>query len=137
MEKTQLPNLIPDKLFFRYQIFNTGYLFSLNWDGNVLVAEQFSKNSSEEEQIKIVPDQDGWADFWDEIFSIDVWGWHELYEIKCTESCVEGDEWELYIRFDEEQIESHGSNSYPSTFRDFVKAVEELTGLLINFIHED
>ena len=43
----------------------------------------------------------------------------------------------IFHIFDEEKIESYGSNSYPPTFREFIKAVEQLTGLLIEFIHEE
>ncbi len=117
MEKTQQSKLIPDKLFFRYEIFNLNYFFSLKWDCNTLIVNQFSKDPHEDEQIKIFPDTDVWTDFWDEMFLIDVWGWYELYEVKCIDLCVEGDEWELDIEFDDEKIHSQGSNSYPSTFR--------------------
>lgn len=137
MEKTQPLDPTPDKLFFSYEISNTNYFFSLNWDGNVLVAKQFSKHTSKDVNVKIIPDYDEWEEFLDELSAIDAWSWYELYEVKCVDSCVEGDEWELYIEFDEEKIESHGSNSYPPTFREFIKAVEQLTGLLIEFIHEE
>ena len=137
MEEKQLHKLVPDKLFFRYKIHQTNYFFSLNWEGNILVVKQFRKHPSKDEQIEIVPDHEAWADFWDELSIIDVWGWFELYEVKCTGSCVADDEWEVYIKFGDEHVESYGSNSYPPTFRDFIKIVEELTGVVIEFIHQD
>ena len=137
MEKTQHPQLVPSKLFFRYEIPQTNYFFSLNWEQNVLVIKQFRKHPSKDEQIKIVPDYEEWADFWEELSVIEVWGWCELYEVKCTDACVVGDEWELYIKFKDEHVESYGYNSYPPTFREFIKVVEELTGIVVEFIHQE
>lgn len=132
-----MKGILPNKLFIRYEVFNTGYFFSLTWENSVLVSKQFSNHSFVDESVEIVPDNEEWADFWDSLSEIDIWSWYELYEVKCIDSCVEGDEWEVDIELGYDQVESHGANSYPPAFREFLKAVEELTGILIEFIHED
>jgi hypothetical protein len=68
---------------------------------------------------------------------IEIWEWYDEYTVNCGDSCVEGDEWEVGIIFGDMKVESHGANSYPPTFREFLKAVEELTGILIEFIQQD
>lgn len=132
-----MTEILPNKLVFKYEIFNTGYIFSLIWDNNVLIVKKFSQHPPEDEQIQLSPNNDEWSLFWDSLYDMGIWDWYEVYEVKCMDSCVEGDEWEVNIEFGHEQIESQGSNSYPPTFREFIKAVEELTGIIIEFIHED
>lgn len=130
-----MTDLFPDRFMFRYEVTDRGYLFYLQWKDNNLFLKQFSDNTIVIQEL-ITPTPDEWNDFWYRMDEIRIWDWYQLYEVKCMDSCVEGDQWELNIEFDEEQIESHGSDSYPSTFREFVKAIEELTGILIEFIHE-
>lgn len=131
-----MKKILPRKLVFKYEVF-TGYQFSLKCKDDVLVVKQHSNDSHGDKLVEIVPDSEKWADFWNSIFEMDVWDWYEVYEVKCMDSCVEGDEWEVCIEFDDNLIRSQGSNSYPPSFREFIMAVEELTGILIEFIHED
>ncbi len=127
---------IPDELIFDYQVKNRGYLFSLKLENNQLFLKQFSKDSPDiQESIK--PTQDQWDDFWHLLNEIEVWEWYEEYRMTCNDGCVVGDTWEVNIVWNDERIESYGSDSYPSTFRDLIKAMEELTGILLDFIQED
>ncbi len=127
----------PTQLLIQYEIITTGYFFSLKLEGNTLTLKQFSKPTNLDEQIEIIPTSEEWLDFREELFLINIWGWYDEYLVKCSDSCVNNDEWEVKIYWDDNWLESHGSNCYPSTFRDLVKAVEELTGVVIEFIHQD
>ncbi len=129
-------NYRPKTLWIKYEALNTGYSFSLKWEDNVLVIKQFSKHENQDEQ-KITPINDEWEDFWHYLNEIEIWDWYEEYRVTCADSCVEGDEWEVDIIFGDLKVESQGANSYPPTFREFLKAIEELTGILIEFIQQD
>jgi hypothetical protein len=127
----------PTEFMIQYEMLTNGYFFYLKLEGDTLILKQFSKYQNKDEQIEIIPTPEEWLDFKDELSTIDIWGWYEEYLVKCSDSCVEGDEWEVKIYWDENWVESRGSNSYPSTFREMMKAVEELTGMVIEFIHQD
>lgn len=152
----------PIQLIIKYQSFNEGYSFSLKWEDNGLIIKQLSKNQSlnqslnqiqnhnhnqstkqnqnhnhNQNELKIVPSNEEWEDFWYYLDEIKIWDWYEDYKVTCRDSCVEDDEWEVDIVFGDMKVESHGANSYPPTFREFLKAIEELTGTLIEFIQQD
>jgi hypothetical protein len=150
----------PIHLIIKYQSFNDGYSFSLKWEDNVLIIKQLSKNQSQSQnknqnqeqsitpslnldhnqnqnEQKIIPTNEEWEDFCYYLDEIKIWDWYEDYKVTCRDSCVEDDEWEVYIVFGDMKVESHGANSYPPTFREFLKAIEELTGILIEFIQQD
>ncbi len=150
----------PIQLIFKYEAFNEGYSFSLKWEDNGLIIKQLSKNQSlnqsqnqnrnqslnqgqnlnhdqNQNEQKIIPSNDEWEDFWYYLDEIKIWDWYEDYRVTCRDSCVEDDEWEVDIVFGDMKVESHGGNSYPPTFREFLKAIEELTGILIEVIQQD
>jgi hypothetical protein len=127
---------LPNEFMVSYEVKDNGYLFNLSWEDNHLFLKQSSNNNSDIQEY-ITPTADEWEEFWHRMDEIEIWGWYEIYEVKCMDSCVEGNEWEVKIEFGEEMIESYGSNSYPSTFQEFLKAVEELTGIIIEFIHHN
>jgi len=120
----------------KYELLDEGYSFSLKWEDDALVIKQFSRNKNQKEQ-KIVPSNEEWDDFWYYLNEIEIWNWYEEYRVTCEDSCVVGDEWDVDIIFGDMKVESHGANSYPPTFREFIKAIEELTGILIEFIQQD
>jgi hypothetical protein len=126
----------PDEFMVSYQVRNNGYLFNLIWENNQLFLKQFS-NASNDIQESISPTEVQWNDFYYFLNEIEVWKWYDEYVMDCNDSCVVGDEWEINIVWGDERIESKGFDSYPSTFREFLKAVEELTGFLIEFIQQD
>ena len=148
----------PIQLFIKYQSFNEGYSFSLKWEDNGLIIKQLSKNQSlnqiqnqnhnqnqsinqslnhNQNEQKIIPSNEEWEDFWYYLDEIKIWDWYEDYRVTCRDSCVEDDEWEVDIVFGDMKVESHGANSYPPTFRELLKAIEELTGIIIEFIQQD
>lgn len=124
-------------MIIRYEITNTGYFFSLKLEDNVLILKQFSQQPKLDEMIEIIPTTDEWLHFASELSELDIWNWYEEYQVKCSDSCVEGDEWMVKIDWDDDTIDSHGSNSYPPMFREFIKSIEGLTGTLIEFVHKD
>jgi hypothetical protein len=126
----------PDQFRVSYEVKNRAYLFNLKWEDNHLSLKQFSNNNPDIQEY-ITPNSDEWDEFWHRMDEIEIWGWYEEYQVKCADSCVEGDEWEVNIEWDDDMIESYGSNSYPPTFQEFLKAVEELTGIIIEFIYLD
>ncbi|EKF86000.1 hypothetical protein A994_05921 [Methanobacterium formicicum DSM 3637] len=105
-----------------------------NHNQNQSINQSLNHNQNEQ---KIIPSNEEWEDFWYYLDEIKIWDWYEDYRVTCRDSCVEDDEWEVDIVFGDIKVESHGANSYPPTFREFLKAIEELTGILIEFIQQD
>ncbi|WP_292756087.1 hypothetical protein [Methanobacterium sp.] len=132
----RMNHIHPTNLWIKYEALTNGYFFSLKWEDQCLVIKQFSKHENQDEQ-KIIPSDEEWEDFWHYIDEIKIWDWYEEYRVTCEDSCVEDDEWEVDIIFGDLKVESHGANSYPPTFREFLKAIEELTGIIIEFIQHD
>jgi hypothetical protein len=127
----------PIEFTINYQIPDNGYFFNLRWDGIELFFQQFSLKLQLDQHGKIHPEIQEWNEFWQRMDEIEIWEWYDEYKVNCGDSCVEGDEWEVGIIFGDMKVESHGANSYPPTFREFLSAVEELTGILIEFIQQD
>jgi len=132
----RMNHIHPKNLWIKYEALNNGYFFSLKWEDKCLVIKQFSKHENQDEQ-KITPINEEWEDFWHYLDEIKIWDWYEEYRVTCADSCVEDDEWEVDIIFGDLKVESQGANSYPPTFREFLKAIEELTGIIIEFIQQD
>lgn len=129
-----MSDLYPDEIVMSYEVKKRGYFFDLRWEDNHLSFKQFSKNNGDMQEF-INPTLEEWDEFWHRMDEIEIWDWYELYKVQCNDSCVEDDEWEVKVGYRDQVVNSHGSNSYPSTFREFVVAVEELIGILIEFIH--
>jgi hypothetical protein len=137
MGEESLNGAYPIEFTINYQIPNKDYFFNLKWDGIELFFKQFSLKLQLDQHGKIHPEIQDWNEFWHRMDEIGIWGWYEEYTVTCLDSCVEGDEWEVDIIFGDMKVESHGANSYPPTFREFLKAIEELTGILIEFIQQE
>jgi hypothetical protein len=112
----------PTEFSIRYQIPPKDYFFNLEWDGDRLFLKEFSLESGIDQQKDIKPE---------------IHDWNDEYVVSCKDSCVEGDEWEVNLVYGDQNLEAHGANSYPPTFREFLKATEELTGIIIEFIQQD
>lgn len=127
----------PTEFSIRYQILPKDYFFNLEWDGDRLFLKEFSLESGIDQQKDIKPEIHDWNEFWSHVDEIRVWDWYDEYVVSCKDSCVEGDEWEVNLVYGDQNLEAHGANSYPPTFREFLKATEELTGIIIEFIQQD
>lgn len=127
----------PTEFNINYQIPERDYLFNIKWDENRLFYKEFNPQLGINQQKVINPEIDDWAEFWHLMDEIGVWDWYEEYIVNCGDSCVEGDQWEVSLIWGDHRMESHGANSYPTTFHQFLKATEELTGTLIEFIQQD
>ena len=126
----------PDQFLVSYENKNKSYHFNLKWEDTHLVLKELS-DDQQDMQENITPTDSEWLDFWHRMDEIEIWDWYDEYIMTCSDACMEGDEWEIYIVYGDVRIESNGANSYPSTFREFVKSLEELTGVVIEFIQED
>ena len=131
-----MADIYPDEFVVRYQVKNSNYIYTLKFEDNNLFLTQFSKNNLDLQEL-ITPIPDEWDNFWHRMDEIELWGWYEEYNMDCSDFCLDEEEWEVSIRWNNKIVESHGCNSYPSTFREFMKAVEELTGFVIEFIQKD
>ncbi|CEL25110.1 hypothetical protein [Methanobacterium formicicum] len=125
----------PVEFNFSYEIPGRGYLFSLTWEGECLFLRELAP--WQEQQKEISPELDEWDEFWHRMDEIGLWAWYDEYMVSCDEACLEGDEWEINLVHGDMMVESHGANSYPTTFHQFLKATEELTGIIIEFIQQD
>lgn len=132
-----MSDLKPTEFILDYRIPHLDYFFNLKWDGNGLFLKEFSPKLGINQQNNINPENHEWEEFLHRMEEIRVWDWYEEYVVNCQDSCVEGDEWEVSMVFGDFRIESHGANSYPSSFQEFLQAIEELTGIIIEFIQQD
>jgi hypothetical protein len=126
----------PDQFMVSYENKKKSYLFNLKWEDTHLVLKELSDDQPDMQE-NITPTASEWLDFWHRMDEIGIWDWYGEYIMTCSDACMEGDEWEIHILYGDVRIESYGANSYPSTFREFVKSLEELTGVVIEFIQED
>jgi len=127
----------PSEFSLRYQIPVKGYFFNLEWDGDRLFLKEFSSELGIDQLKDIKPEIHDWNEFWYRVDEIQVWDWYDEYVVSCQDSCVEGDEWEVNLVYGDQNLEAHGANSYPPTFREFLKAIEELTGIIIEVTQND
>lgn len=126
-----------DEFKFIYKNYSSNYFFSLNWENKKLLFNQLDSEGFSDQNVVILPLNDDWQDFGDRMDEIGIFDWYGEYIMNCADGCEEGDEWELLLKLNGLEIESRGSNSYPGTFREFIKAIENLTGVLVEGFHQD
>jgi hypothetical protein len=131
-----LPEKYPQEFIFNFKAKNQKVEFNLKVEDDHLILDHVSP-SSNDEKIVISPSKEEWEDFWHFLDEIDIWRWYDEYMLFCDDACVWGDEWDIKMKWNDFKVESRGLDSYPPTFRDFIKALEELTGVLFEFIHEE
>lgn len=93
--------------------------------------------------LEIKPTKEQWVEFWKKMDEIDIWNWNRDYYALC----LDGVKWKIKIVQGDRKIESYGSNAYPDlnpkhstdylspTFKKFVNAFKDLTG--INILEEE
>ena len=118
MENTEF---IPDKFVFKYgpALYpHEGFSITLNKE-NLVYKDGHIVNIAEK---SLIPTQKQWINFWDALEEIGLWNWNEKYEL----CCLDGIKWSIQISLKDCEVESEGSNDFPDSFNEFIKAVEDL-----------
>jgi len=123
----------PDELQILYNVVTQGYKFSMHWEGDKLMVDQSGQGEYQHYHKEITPSHEEWEEFWYMMDEIQIWDWYSEYNVQCLHE----DDWEVTIKYQDQMVESRGQSSYPGTFRDFMKAIEVLTGVMIDYFHLD
>jgi hypothetical protein len=123
----------PDELQILYNVVTQGYKFSMHWEGDKLMVDQSGQGEYQHYHKEITPSHEEWEEFWYMMDEIQIWDWYSEYNVQCLHE----DDWEVTIKYQDQMVESRGQSSYPCTFRDFMKAIEVLTGVMIDYFHLD
>jgi hypothetical protein len=123
----------PEELQILYNVVTQGYRFSIKWEGDKLIVDQSDEGEFQQYHKEITPSHEEWEEFWFMMDEIEIWDWYSEYSVQCLHE----DDWEVSIKYQDQLVESRGKSSYPGTFREFMKAVEELTGVIVDYFHLD
>jgi hypothetical protein len=123
----------PDELEIIYHVFTQDYKFSIQWEGEKLMVNQSGQGEFQRYHKEITPSPEQWGEFWFMLDEIEIWDWYSEYSVQCLYE----DYWEVSIKYQDHLVMSRGKNSYPNTFRELMKAVEELTGFIVSYFHID
>ncbi|SVE26822.1 uncharacterized protein METZ01_LOCUS479676, partial [marine metagenome] len=76
-----------------------------------------------EAAVTHIPSDEEWMEFSQSLKQLKVWGWKENYRNPLIE---DGTQWDLWIRTDSSEIDSGGSNKFPTNFNKFIKSIDKL-----------
>ena len=68
------------------------------------------------------PSAEEWMEFSQSLEQLKVWDWKQRYD----SHIVDGTQWDLLIRTDSSEIDSGGSNKFPTNFNKFIKSIDKL-----------
>ena len=121
------------------QISNGGFFgnnYELTFDGETLIYSARIDDDMSEELISAT--REDWDAFRSESDAIGIWTWHADYD---TPDILDGNQWEVRIRWGSRSCKIYGSNNYPNedgtpsqtyeqtdTFSRFLHAVMRLAG---------
>ena len=112
---------IPDKFVFKYGPALRSYEgFSITLEKGNLIYRDGHILSLDERSLN--PTQSQWIKFWSTVDEIGLWNWNEKYDL----CCLDGVKWSIQISIQGHEIESEGSNDFPDSFNEFIKAIEDL-----------
>ncbi len=110
--------LHPQKFEITYHCFTSTIFNEVNFKEGKLILNHFF--SGEE----IVPDNAQWEKFWKKMEKLEVWNWKREYE---NIDVLDGCSWSLHIEYNGQKIKSEGSNHWPENFKEFIRALKDLT----------
>ena len=76
-----------------------------------------------EAAVTHIPSDEEWMEFSQSLKQLKVWGWKENYRNPLIK---DGTQWDLWIRTDSSEIDSGGSNKFPTNFNKFIKSIDKL-----------
>ena len=85
-----------------------------------------------EAAVTHIPSDEEWMEFSQSLKQLKVWGWKENYRNPLIK---DGTQWDLWIRTDSSEIDSGGSNKFPTNFNKFIKSIDKLINQ--NYFEED
>ena len=132
----ELSQQVPDEFYFEVNI-ALSTPFGVRW-----VVDHFELEGPFVGKIpKPKPSAADWQKFWVSVEKIGVWDWNPSYENLLV---LDGEDWELSVRYQGKVVRSKGSNAYPSapgedsnpsvSYIRFIKALGILTGISRSFL---
>ena len=112
-EEIDKSNEIISKVFeFRYGGSVDPYSFNIKIEnGKIVFAYDFLIYRKYDTYI--IPSEEEWKKFWDEMEKIRIWKWIEDYTHEDDLYTLDGSSWNLKIELGDKKVESSGSNNYP------------------------
>ncbi|MDO8869518.1 MAG: hypothetical protein Q7V10_02085 [Methanobacteriaceae archaeon] len=108
----------PDKFEIRYSCFTITLFNTVIFEDNKILFNSFySKNES-------FPDHKQWKKFWEKLDQFDIWSWEKSY---INFNIIDGCAWSIDLTHNNKKIKSSGSNAWPENFKEFIRALEDLT----------
>jgi len=77
------------------------------------------------EPAEFKPTKEAVGEFLEAVDRLNVWDWKEDY---CDPHTLDGTQWELSISNGTSKVKCDGSNDYPPGFKEFISAVNQLSG---------
>ena len=115
---------IPSK--FEFDI--GGYMgssFKIVLTGEHILYTWYGRGYEEQGTDSIEPTARQWKAFRSKLDQADAWNWDESYSSPDT---VDGTNWSVSIQWDDQEVDSGGSNGYPPRFKGILSAVRKLIG---------
>ncbi len=110
MNQDNIHSALPEKLEFSIGGYGgPGYSVSLQDEKVVYRSFQGVSAYSEDETV-LTPTDQQWREFKAQIDQIGVWDWEKEYN---NPNVLDGTQWSLEIAYDEQRIQSCGSNRFP------------------------
>ena len=131
--------IIPKVFEFRYGGSIDPYSFNIKIENGRIVFA-FDSFPSGYSDNYIIPSEEEWKKFWDEMDKIRIWKWIDDYTLEDDLYTLDGSSWNLKIELEDIKVESSGSNAYPGenikesdpnqskSFKKFLNALKSLTG---------
>jgi hypothetical protein len=131
--------IIPKVFKFRYKDGRMLYSFNIKIENGkiVLLYDSFIYRKYDN---YIIPSEEEWKKFWNEMDKIGIWEWIEDYTDQDILYIEDGSSWNLKIELGNKKVESSGSTYYPGenvkeivpyqseSFKKFLNALRSLTG---------
>ncbi len=90
---------------------------SLIWEEDALIFYRGDKEKA------YTPSREKWGNFWLKLNELNIWNWENEYVDK---NILDGETWSLTIIYQENELNSTGTNAYPAGFKDFKHNVKLL-----------
>jgi integration host factor subunit beta len=114
----------PNTFLFSIGGFSQGHRSVEFKDGRLVIRPSFISGSNLGfGEVEVTPTPSEWKTFWVKSNDLQVWKWKKNYS---DNNVLDGTQWSLKIRFNGKTKNSYGSNSYPESFKLFLKALNKL-----------
>jgi hypothetical protein len=99
--------------------------YSVELRDGTLTYTVYGRGHSNPDPTAITPTEAQWHEFRQTLDELQVWQWRAEYE---NPGALDGTGWSLDIAYADRGIKTSGSNSYPSAFKRYLAAIQQLLG---------